>query len=153
MVGCRGSSDEESTIPPTATPSDLALAINVGQVDGDSVPLQLVLRNSSSTSQTFSLAGTKESDYIGTYDIAVTAKGDDKVVWNWMYDKTGYDSLQFVTLAPGEQLSWDPDWNRRDNQGNMVEPGVYVLSATLDWVTEDEQRLRLTSTTVEVELS
>jgi hypothetical protein len=156
LIACNDSIEQETTLTTSTSPTPsngLQLTLNVGPADEANVSLGLILTNMGSVPRTFSLAGIREDQFVGTYDFVATRKGKDAVIWNWLHDKIGYDSLQFVTLAPGEEMSWHEVWEKKDNREASVEAGTYIVTGTLDWYTETNERNELRSAPQEIEVS
>ena len=65
-------------------------------------------------------------------DFAVRSAAGDAEVWRWSYGKFFLAILRLCGLGPGESVSVSEVWDQRDNQGQQVPAGEYVLIAELD---------------------
>ncbi|HEX9631388.1 MAG TPA: BsuPI-related putative proteinase inhibitor [Gemmatimonadales bacterium] len=75
-----------------------------------------------------------------TVDIEV-ARADGEVVWRRLEGQIIPAILHIRTLAPGERLEVDVEWDQRTTGGAPVAPGAYVARALLlaegdPWATE-----------------
>ena len=53
------------------------------------------------------------------------------LLWNWSYGLLFPQVLTEILLEPGQVVSYEVNWNGRDNAGNPVAAGVYVIYAVV----------------------
>jgi hypothetical protein len=54
-----------------------------------------------------------------------------RLVWNWAHGRTVLLVLDSARLGPGERLTYEAEWDTRDNQGRPVPPGTYWVRGVL----------------------
>jgi hypothetical protein len=65
------------------------------------------------------------------HDFAVT-RTDGTEVWRWSKEQIVEDVLELKTLRPGEGLAFEVDWNQRDDKGQPLPPGTYLVRGLLN---------------------
>lgn len=63
------------------------------------------------------------------FDVEILQEG--KMVWNWARDRSFTQALTSLTLDAGETAEFTARWNFRDNRGDLVEPGRYLVRGIL----------------------
>jgi hypothetical protein len=78
----------------------------------------------------------------GAFDFYVTGNGDAEV-WNLLHGQAALLNLFPVTLEPGQQMTFQGNWDQRDNQGQPVQPGTYHVFGALYCQTEERADFEL----------
>jgi hypothetical protein len=65
------------------------------------------------------------------YDFIVS-KPDGTEVWRWSRGQVVQDILELKTLQAGEELEFAGEWKQRDNDGNAVPAGKYLVRGVLN---------------------
>lgn len=68
------------------------------------------------------------------FDLTVTTP-DGAEVWSRLHGRTVPMILQVALLEPGQRLEFSDTWGQEDNQGQPVDPGIYLVRGVLP--TED----------------
>ena len=68
-------------------------------------------------------------DYSTSEHFDFLVMDDQNLVWNFNNPRFFVQSDVSQTLAPGDKLSFEADWNRRTNSDQLVAPGVYRFVA------------------------
>lgn len=63
------------------------------------------------------------------YDIVVF-NDQKETVYQWSHDKSFIAAIVEKGIKAGEKLAFTEQWDLRDNQGNLVPSGVYVIKVT-----------------------
>lgn len=78
--------------------------------------------------------GSKTLDLVSAtsqiYDLEVYQE-PGILIWNWAYGQSFPQVITTVTLQPGEQKTYQVNWNGRSNQGDPVPSGSYSARARL----------------------
>lgn len=85
---------------------------------GRGIPLRVVVRNRSDRPLQIPMGGQQ-------FDFRIYRNG--QLVWNWAHEKAFIMILQQRTLEPEEEIVYTALWNMRNNEGQPVEPGRYVV--------------------------
>lgn len=88
---------------------------------GESIPITLRMENKSSAPLELYLLGREP-----TYDFIVTAS-DGELVWRRLDGEIVPAILRVEVLEPGQVLKFRDTWDQRDNAGELVAPGFYVI--------------------------
>jgi hypothetical protein len=86
---------------------------------GRKLPLKLKLKNISDHPVELTLIGCPAHDFV--------IDQDDKEIWRWSHDKPTLEITGFKTLNPDEELEFETEWDQRDNEGNPISPGTYLV--------------------------
>lgn len=65
------------------------------------------------------------------HDFIVTTR-DGVEIWRWSQGKTVQPMLIPKILNPGEYLTFETNWDHRDNEGRLVPPGEYMARGLLN---------------------
>ncbi len=85
---------------------------------GRGIPLRVVVRNTSNRTLQIPMGGQQ-------FDFRIYRNGE--LVWNWAHEKAFIQILQQRTLEPDEEIIYTALWNMRNNAGQPVQPGRYVV--------------------------
>ena len=97
---------------------DVTLEVTAARVRrGDSVPLRLVVRNTSN--YTVSIPARTQQ-----FDFQVMDRG--RVIWSWMSNRTQRRAAA-VSLKPGEEMEFSGRWSGTNDDGEDVAPGDYTV--------------------------
>jgi hypothetical protein len=153
LAGCGGSGDASPT-PSPLPPPGLALTLNVGspQSPGGTIPLELALNNPGDNAVRVDLGGGGDANFLGSFDFFVKRDGDVQV-WNWLHDKSWLPVLQPVTIDGGQQMTFEGEWEQRDNQEQPVQPGTYQVYGTLRGETNEGTSFELKTEAQKLEVS
>jgi intracellular proteinase inhibitor BsuPI len=88
---------------------------------GGSVRLELAIQNRSDQDAVLHLGGRPI-----TFDLVVT-RPDGQEVWRRLKGQVLLAILQITRLGPHEALRFVHDWDQRDNTGETVPPGSYLV--------------------------
>lgn len=149
LSGCTGS-DAQGTTPQSAT--GLALTLEVGPPQGPegSIPLTFVLHNPGDHAVTIHAGGGCPG--ISSFDLIV--KRDGQEVWSWFRNVEAVcAALSQTTLQPDQQITFGDTWNRRDNNGQPVSPGAYMVEGTFQAQTADGTDFELKTEPQELNIS
>lgn len=100
---------------------------------GSAIPITLRIENKSAEPLELYLLGREP-----TYDFIVTASDGD-LVWRRLEGEIVPAILRVDVLDPGQVLEFHDSWDQRDNAGEMVNPGSYLLRGTV--VTDGSSKL------------
>jgi hypothetical protein len=103
---------------------DLRLDLRVELRAGPAIVLTLSVHNRGQHAVELFLDGRPPHDFIVT-------RVDGTQVWRAFDGQAREDVLEVRTLPPGQDLRWHAEWNRRDNHGEPIPPGTYLVDATL----------------------
>ena len=92
---------------------------------GETVQMELTLRNVSDGTVNFVLGGRPPYDF-------VVSTADGGQVWHWKCAKITLLPLDSKTLEPGEELEFVGEWEQVDNRGEPVPPGTYLVRGVLN---------------------
>jgi hypothetical protein len=117
---------ESKTMTPMAPESlrvrlEVAREIRVGQP----VPIVLRLENTGERPLDLYLRGRTIA-----FDIFITRPAG-RIVWQRLKDEIIPAIVQLKVLRPGEVLELKDEWPQRDNRGEPVAPGSYVVRGTV----------------------
>lgn len=87
---------------------------------GEPVRFTLTAMNTSGSPVTVLWASGQRYDFL-------VRSADGAEVWRWSRDKVFILILQELTLSPGESLTFQEVWDQRDNNGQPVVTGTYVV--------------------------
>lgn len=109
---------------------------------GDDLPLTIELRNIGSTPIELGLRGRTI-----TFDVTATT-GDGRLVWRRLGGIVTQAILQLRVLQPGEVLALRDRWDLRNNDGDAVPPGLYILTGFV--LTDEAEPLTTPAVTLRV---
>jgi hypothetical protein len=140
-LACSGGEDENLTPPSQATPTEqlrltVALEVQSSVSVGEAVPLTLKLRNEGESLASVYLGGNVPYDF-------VVSKPNGTEVWRWLASQVIQPLLELKTLDGGEELKFEGEWDQRNNEGQPVSPGAYLVRGVLKGETPEGQRLEL----------
>jgi len=118
LRGCAG--------PPSSQPGPLALELRATRTElppGGETTFMLIVTNQGQQPARLQFASGQTYDFI-------LLKGEQEV-WRWSHDRMFTQALRSLTLGPGESLSYQETWAGRDNAGQPVPPGEYVVIGVL----------------------
>lgn len=92
---------------------------------GTAVPLRLVLKNLGDQKITIGLPGIESQ----RADFVVSSGG--KEIWSKLHGATMMDVSLVKPLGPGDSTVFDAVWAQRDNRGNRVGPGTYMIQGVV----------------------
>lgn len=99
---------------------------------GEMVTMQLKVRNNGNRPVTLTFTNPPEADFL--------VMGEDgSEIWRWSHGKafimSGTNSLVVpppVTLPPGGEKEYEVEWDQKDNDGNPVPAGTYLVQGILN---------------------
>lgn len=98
------------------------LGLSFTKVDQvEQVGLTLNVRNTSGETLVVPFSSGQKYDF--------EAWRDNRLVWRWSHGRVFTQALQQVRVRPGETLTYKETWNLRNNDGEKVPPGEYVIRA------------------------
>ena len=92
---------------------------------GETVKLTFGVSNLSGSPLTLNFSDGQTFDFFAASFASFNARAPHKV-WNWAHDKFFTQALQFITLSAGERLSYEIEWDGRDNAGQVLLGDVLV---------------------------
>lgn len=113
----------ESASPSAGLEARLALSDQAPHV-GAPLRMTLSLRNNSGQPLQLSFPTSQRYDFVVRHD-------GGQEVWRWSADKVFAQVLGEETLAPGEILTFEEVWDQRDNSGNQVALGRYLIEGII----------------------
>lgn len=101
------------------------LVVEAGRVDRDDRPMRFTftITNTSNRAVTVPFRSGQR------YDFEVLQ--EEKVLWNWARERSFTQALTNLRLGPGEEAVFNGRWDFRDNDGQRVAPGRYMVRAIL----------------------
>lgn len=93
-------------------------------VAGESVTMRLKVENEGAQPVTLTFPTSQRYDFIVT-------RTDGTVVWQWSHGKNFTQAVGTLTLAPGQEVELQEEWDQRGNDGNLVAPGDYQVRGVL----------------------
>lgn len=106
---------------------------------GEPVELTLAVTNPGPTPITLTAPSSQRYDF--------TVLKDGAAIWRWSAGRMFLTVLTDLTIPPGETRAFTETWDQRDQSGQPVGPGEYVVVGTLiggERVGLTLQRLRIT---------
>ena len=112
--------------PPGTQVCAMATANRTNTPSGGFVEVTAELCNSLSSSRAYvaEFPGGREHDLRASYG--------DIPVWTWSRAHTFPEGEHTRAIDPGYCLSWVTRWDTRDDEGQLVDPGIYYLDATIE---------------------
>lgn len=110
---------------------------------GSPVPLAFTVANAGKGPVTLPLAGREP-----TADFTVT-EPSGRAVWSHLRGKILRGSLRLFPLDAGKKLSFKQVWDQRNDAGQRVRPGEYLVRAVL--LTDDPEGLASRVTHLRIE--
>jgi len=102
-------------------PVEIALAASkAGYVVGEPVELTLTVTNWGGEAVAYRFNDAQRYDF-------VVMRENGTVVWRWSHDKAFAQALGTLTLPPGESRIYRERWDQKNNNGQAVVPGRYVV--------------------------
>ena len=92
---------------------------------GETVPMNLVLRNVSTAPVEFYMGGRPSHTFVVT-------KSGGKKLWQWCGTGVVKDILDIARLQPGATKEFVGEWEQVDDRGDAVTPGEYLVYASMD---------------------
>ena len=91
---------------------------------GERATFTLVARNAGTTPVSLTFSSAQRFDL-------VILEASGREIWRWSQGKVFAQVMGTQTLAPGETISFDAQWDQRDAAGKAVPPGNYTARAWL----------------------
>ncbi len=109
------------------TADSLRISLDVPEMvtAGKPVPVVIRLENGGARPLDLYLRGRKIA-----FDIFI-ARVDGQLVWQRLKDEILPAIVQLKALWPGEVLELKEEWDQRDNGGEAVGPGSYIVRGTV----------------------
>jgi len=109
---------------------------------GQTVKLALTAKNLSDVLLTLQFRDGQIYDFYAEQFLPGTSPASRAFtkVWDWSHDKAFTQALRAITLLPGETLSYEIDWDGRDNSGQLL-TGLFYVRADLVSVPGGSTRL------------
>ena len=90
---------------------------------GDTVPITFSIKN---------IGGRSVFIEYGLLEADAQVKQGDTIIWQWSFGKV-YPAISFGgSMLPGDSRTFSLDWNQKDNEGNQVPGGSYVITSWFD---------------------
>ena len=99
---------------------------------GTTVPLTLIVKNTSTHGIKLSLGGRPAHDFVVTSQAGLQ-------VWVWTHRQAILSILERRTLQPGDALTFEGQWQQVDHSGKTVPAGTYLVRGVVS--TEPGQEL------------
>jgi len=131
LTACDSSEGGSRTQPANGQPIAVSLDVQPQASAGETIALKLIVRNVSDRTVKLALGGQESEGFGGSHDFVVTLPGTTTEVWRWSHGKAFQAILSFKTLKPGKELVLTGEWDQRDNQGQAVAPGTYIVRGVL----------------------
>ena len=103
----------------------LTIAVPATARVGEQVPIRLSAENRGAEPVDLYLRGRRVA-----FDVVVERTGG-QIAWRRLDGEIVEAIVQLRTLAPGELLTLDAQWNQRTAAGRQVQPGVYSVRGLL----------------------
>jgi len=126
LSGCGGSSTSIGGLQtPTGRFGDLSFTSSTDKsvyASGETVTITFTIQNVGATTQV--LTGSAPDA-----DTRVRRASDGAILWQWSVGKLFPAALDQTRLGPGESRTLTFTWDQKDQQGNLVPTGSYVIEA------------------------
>ncbi len=126
LGGCgSGGTDSGGLVTSMGQYASLQVSLTTQSVNrlGDTVPI------------TFSIKNIGDRSVFVGYECPyadVRVSQGDTIIWQWSFGQVFACSELGSLLAPGDSLTYSRDWNQKDNEGNQVPGGSYVITSWFD---------------------
>ena len=88
-----------------------------------SIVLTFRVENVSTQALRYEFTSTNQHDF--------AVEEDGRQAWRWTAGRAFGRTITSLKLQPGESKAWSEIWDQRDNSGELVGPGVYMVSGVL----------------------
>lgn len=119
-------------LPPDLSSLSVQLKVETPVQLGESVTMTLKVRNNGIRPVTLTFTNPPEADF-------VVMTGDGAEIWRWSHGKafimSGTNTLVVpppVVLPPGGGKEYEVEWDQKDNDGNPVPAGNYLVQGILN---------------------
>lgn len=126
LAACNSSEGGSSLSPRGGETLAVSLDLQSQARVGETIPLKLIVRNVSDRPVELALGGQEADGFALSHDFVATLPGGTEV-WRWRHGGVAQSILSFKALEPGEELVLMGEWDQRDDQGQNVAPGTYLV--------------------------
>lgn len=111
--------------------------------EGEPVPLELTVRNTSSESVTLRFDAGSEYDFVVQKDLNLLVLTVPMLVWTWSASHPSGQGVHRRALGPGSAVTFRAEWPQVDSHGDAVGTGQYTILGTVNLAGKERQTLKI----------